>query len=89
MVSPQLVDASCEVGDGLCRDNPSLVRWVGVRHAVGPSGARDRPGMEKRGGHPRATGGNRLYPIRVVTNTIRVVRGDRRSLEVRMRRVAS
>ncbi|KAJ7803368.1 hypothetical protein B0H14DRAFT_3487414 [Mycena olivaceomarginata] len=34
MVSSRLVDASCEVGKGLCRDILCLVRWVGVRHAV-------------------------------------------------------
>jgi hypothetical protein len=38
MVSPQLVDVSCKVEDGLCRDILCLVRWVSVRHAVGPSG---------------------------------------------------
>jgi hypothetical protein len=32
MVSSRLVDASCEVGEGLCRDNLCLVRWVGARH---------------------------------------------------------
>jgi hypothetical protein len=74
MVSPQLVDVSYEVGDGLCWDNLCLVRWVGVRHAVGPSGARERPGTETREG-PRAKGGDRSYPVaghRVVTNTVRV-----------------
>jgi hypothetical protein len=76
MVSPRLVDVSCEVGDGLCRDILYLVRWVGIRHAVGLSSARDRPGTERRRGRSRATGGDRLYPIagcRVVTNTICVV----------------
>jgi hypothetical protein len=34
MVSPRLVDASCEVGDGLCRDILCLIQWVGVRHCL-------------------------------------------------------
>jgi hypothetical protein len=50
---PQLVNVSCEVGDGQCRDILCLVRWVGVRHRVGPSGARDRLETENRGGRPR------------------------------------
>jgi hypothetical protein len=53
---PRLVDASCEVGDRLCQDILCLVRWVSARHTVGPSGARDRPGMEERGGHGAWTG---------------------------------
>jgi hypothetical protein len=57
MVSPRLVDVSCEVGNGLCQDNLCLVWWDGVRHAVGLSSARDRPGMEKREGRLCATGG--------------------------------
>jgi hypothetical protein len=75
---PRLVDALCEVGDGLCWDNLCLVRWVSVRHAVGLSGGRDRPGTEKREGCPRATGGDQSYPVagrRVVTNTICVAWG--------------
>jgi hypothetical protein len=32
VASSQLVDVSCEVGEGLCRDNLYLVRWVGARH---------------------------------------------------------
>jgi hypothetical protein len=68
---PQLVNVSCEVGDGLCQDilclvrwvSVRFVRWVGVRHVVGPSSARDRLGMKKRGGHPRATGGDWSYPV--------------------------
>jgi hypothetical protein len=47
-----LVDASFEVGDRLCRDILCLIRWVGVRYAVGPSSVRDHRGMEKRGGRP-------------------------------------
>jgi hypothetical protein len=77
---PWLVNASCEVGNGWCRDIVCLVRWVGVRHAVGPSGARDCLGTEKRGGCPCATRGDWPYPVsgcRVVTNTIRVVWGVR------------
>jgi hypothetical protein len=58
---PWLVNASCEVGNGLCQDILCLVRWVGVRHAVGPSGARDRPGTER--GEPHATGGDQSYPV--------------------------
>jgi hypothetical protein len=75
---PRLVNVSCEVGDGLCQDILCLVRWVSIRHAVGPSSARDRPGTEKRGGHPRATGGDQSYPVagrQVVTNTVCVVWG--------------
>jgi hypothetical protein len=49
---PRLVDGSCEVGDRLCWDILCLVRWFGVGHGVGPSGARHRLEMEKRGGHP-------------------------------------
>jgi hypothetical protein len=55
---PRLVDVPCEVGDRLCQDILCLVRWVGVRHAVGPSGARECPGMETREGCPRAKGGD-------------------------------
>jgi hypothetical protein len=88
---PRLVDTLCEVGDRLCQNILCLVQWVGMRHAVGPSGARDRLGMEKREGRPRTTGGDRSYPVagrRVVTNTIRVVWGALGLLETRMRRVA-
>jgi hypothetical protein len=46
---PQLVNALCEVGDEQCRDIICLVRRVGVRHGVGPSGVRDCLGMENRG----------------------------------------
>jgi hypothetical protein len=55
MVS-RLVDVSFEVGEGLCRDILCLVRWVGVRHAVGLSGVGKRPGMEMREGCPRTRG---------------------------------
>jgi hypothetical protein len=88
---PWLVNVSCEVGDGLCRDILCLVRWVSVRHAVGPSGARDCLGTEKRGGRPRATRGDRSYPAvghRVVTNTIHVIWGVPGLLEMHMWRVA-
>jgi hypothetical protein len=57
MVSSRLVDVSCEVGKGLCQDILCLVRWVGVRHAVGPSGVGERPGMETREGHMRRGSG--------------------------------
>jgi hypothetical protein len=60
---PRLVDASCEVGDGLCRDIVRLIRWVGIRHTVGLSGARDRPGTETREGCPRAKGEDRSYAV--------------------------
>jgi hypothetical protein len=60
---PRLVDALCEVGDGVCEDILCLIRWVGVRHVVGPSSARDCPGTEKREDRPHATGGDRLYPV--------------------------
>jgi hypothetical protein len=43
VVSPRLVDAFCEVGDRPCQDILCLIRWVGIRHAVGPSGARECP----------------------------------------------
>jgi hypothetical protein len=88
---PRLVDASCEVGDELCQDILCLVRWVGVRHAVGPSSVRDCLGTEKRGGRPCATGGDRSYPVvgcRVVMNAIRVVWGAPGLLEMCIRRVA-
>jgi hypothetical protein len=89
---PWLVDVLCEVGERLCRDILCLVRWVGVRHAVGPSSARDCLGTERRGGRPRAMGGDRSYPIavhQVVTNTICVVWRELSVLAVRMQRVAS
>jgi hypothetical protein len=60
-------------GNSLFQDILCLVRWVGVRHAVGPSGTRDRPGTERRRGHPHTTGRDGLYPVaghRVVTNTM-------------------
>jgi hypothetical protein len=60
---PWPVDASCEVGDGLCRDILCLVRWVGVRLAVGPSGARDRSETERRGGRPRAMGEDQSHSL--------------------------
>jgi hypothetical protein len=50
---PWLVDVSCEVRDRLCRDILCLVQWFGVRHGVGPSGARDCPRTENKGGRPR------------------------------------
>jgi hypothetical protein len=50
---PRLVDASCEVRDGLCRDVLCLIRWVSVRHGIGPPGGRDHLETEKRGGHLR------------------------------------
>jgi hypothetical protein len=53
MVSLGLVDLSCEVRDGLCQDILCLIQWVGVRHGVGPPGARDRVETEKKGGRPR------------------------------------
>jgi hypothetical protein len=56
MVSSRLVDASCEVGEGLCRDILCLVRWVGVRHAVGPSSVGECPRTETRERRPRAGG---------------------------------
>jgi hypothetical protein len=56
VVSPRLVDVSCEVGDGLCWDTLCLVQWVGVRHAVGPSGVGECPGTETREGRPCARG---------------------------------
>jgi hypothetical protein len=72
---PRLVNVLCEVGDGLCWDNLCLARWVGVRHAVGLSSARERPGTETREG-PHAKGGDQSYPVagrRVATNAVRVV----------------
>jgi hypothetical protein len=54
MVSSQLVDASCEVGKGLCRDILCLVRRVGVRHAVGPSSVGERPRTETRECRPHS-----------------------------------
>jgi hypothetical protein len=59
---PRLVDTSCEVGDGQCRDILCLIRWVGVRHGVGPSGTRDCLGTENRGRSSthRAMGGDLL-----------------------------
>jgi hypothetical protein len=70
VVSPRLVDASCEVGDGLCRDILCLVRWVGIRHTVGPSGVRERPQTEMW------MTGERSYPVgghQVTTNAVCVV----------------
>jgi hypothetical protein len=65
MVSSRLVDVSCEVGEGLCRDILCLVRRVGVRHAVGPSGVGERPRTETREGRTcrgtgRIVGGRRV-----------------------------
>jgi hypothetical protein len=54
MVSSRLVDASCEVGEGLCRDILCLVQRVGVRHTVGPSGVGERPRTETREGRTRS-----------------------------------
>jgi hypothetical protein len=51
MVSSRLVDASCEVGKGLCWDILCLIRWVGIRHTVGLSGVGERPRTETREGH--------------------------------------
>jgi hypothetical protein len=50
MVSSRLVHVLCDVGERLCRDILCLVRWVGVRHTVGPSGVGERPRMEMREG---------------------------------------
>jgi len=61
MVSSRLVDASCEVGEGLCRDILCLVRWVGVRHAVGPSGW-ESVRQRKRGDAVHAPR-DRSYPV--------------------------
>jgi hypothetical protein len=77
---PRLVDMSCEVGDGLCQDILCLVRWVGVRYMVGPSGVIQSLGTEKRGSCPRVApreGTSRILLLgRVVMNTICVVWGD-------------
>jgi hypothetical protein len=70
VVSPWLVDVLCEVGDRLCRDILCLVRWVGIRHVVGLSGARECPRTETW------MTGERSYPVgghRVTTNTVCVV----------------
>jgi hypothetical protein len=50
MVSLRLVDASCEMWERLCRDILCLIRWVGFKHAVGPSGVGERPRTETREG---------------------------------------
>ena len=63
MVSSRLVDASCEVGEGLCRDILCLVRWVGVRHAVGPSGVGERPRTETREHRPGARWTGRILLV--------------------------
>jgi hypothetical protein len=47
MVSPQLVNALCEVGDGLCRDILCLVRWVGVRHRPARGIVREHKGGDR------------------------------------------
>ncbi|KAJ7799367.1 hypothetical protein B0H14DRAFT_3787976 [Mycena olivaceomarginata] len=36
-----LVDTLCEVGEGQCWDILCLIQWVGVKHGLGPSDARD------------------------------------------------
>jgi hypothetical protein len=48
MVSSRLVDVSCEVGEGLCQDILCLLRWVGVKHAVGLSSVGERLRTETR-----------------------------------------
>jgi hypothetical protein len=63
MVSPRLVDVSCEVWEGLCRDILCLVQWVGIKHAVGPSGVGERPRTEMREGTCVGSG-------RVATNAV-------------------
>jgi hypothetical protein len=73
---PWLVNVSCEVGDGLCRDIVCLIRWVGARHAVGPSGAINCLGTDKRSSIHRAVGGDQLCPAagcQAVMNAICVV----------------
>jgi hypothetical protein len=57
---PRLVDASCEVGEGLCWDILCLVRWVGVRHAVGPSSVGEHLATDTREGCPCT---NRSYLV--------------------------
>jgi hypothetical protein len=73
---PRLVDVSCEVGDGPCWDILCLVRWVSIRHAVGPSGVINRLGTNKRSSMCCAAGGDRSYPVagrQAVMNTVHVV----------------
>jgi hypothetical protein len=73
MVSSRLVDASCEVGEGLCQDILCLVRWVGVRHAVGPSGVGERPRTEMREGRTRQGTGHIAGGGQVAMNAVRAV----------------
>jgi hypothetical protein len=75
MVSSRLVDVSCEVGERLCQDIFCFVRWVGVRHAVGPSGVGERPRTETREGRTLQGTGRIVGGRRVATNTVRAVPG--------------
>jgi hypothetical protein len=59
---PRLVNAPCEVGNGQCRNILRLVQWVGVRHMVGLSSARDRLETENGRGSPRVAP-HRSYPV--------------------------
>jgi hypothetical protein len=69
MVSSRLVDASCELGEGLCQDILCLVRWVGFKHAVGPSGVGECPRTETREGCMRRGTGRIVGGHRVATRS--------------------